>query len=315
MGRRVKLPKTAIDDVISTKWAISFLSSVGAGKKKGGSLALFDLYNRETYRAHVMTVIAAGKSSGLPAELSFVDSGYVKFETTKPANFDDFHLKVAQIEIKDRAVKSWRELTVYDKKGNRLMKVNVNNWNPNIPHKFSGKGITEVYYSDGKPVGNPEYEVRVDVPTDEDLPTEFRVTEHDFGLVIRAPGDLLFLFDEPKESQMADWKFDYEASDKLSRLMRYMNKTPTPYKRLKVEGHTDSREKTPGHNMALSKRRAQAVIDYFKKYKWGLDHELVIDAPVGFGASRPVAPNEIGGKDNPPGREQNRRVELYLYKN
>jgi len=30
----------------------------------------------------------------------------------------------------------------------------------------------------------------------------------------------------------------------------------------------------------------------------------------GFGASRPVAANETGGKDSPEGRAQNRRVEL-----
>jgi outer membrane protein OmpA-like peptidoglycan-associated protein len=30
----------------------------------------------------------------------------------------------------------------------------------------------------------------------------------------------------------------------------------------------------------------------------------------GFGESRPVAANDTGGKDNPEGRAQNRRVEL-----
>ena len=32
--------------------------------------------------------------------------------------------------------------------------------------------------------------------------------------------------------------------------------------------------------------------------------------PTGFGETRPVAPNEIGGHDNPDGRAQNRRVEF-----
>jgi outer membrane protein OmpA-like peptidoglycan-associated protein len=33
-------------------------------------------------------------------------------------------------------------------------------------------------------------------------------------------------------------------------------------------------------------------------------------SPAGFGETRPIAPNDIGGVDNPDGRAQNRRVEL-----
>jgi outer membrane protein OmpA-like peptidoglycan-associated protein len=69
---------------------------------------------------------------------------------------------------------------------------------------------------------------------------------------------------------------------------------------LAIEGHTDN---TGGsaHNDDLSKRRAQSVRQY------------LVDAGVaasrlsaqGYGATRPVAPN-----DNPAGRAQNRRVEV-----
>jgi len=31
---------------------------------------------------------------------------------------------------------------------------------------------------------------------------------------------------------------------------------------------------------------------------------------VGYGESKPIAPNQINGKDNPEGRQQNRRVML-----
>ena len=32
----------------------------------------------------------------------------------------------------------------------------------------------------------------------------------------------------------------------------------------------------------------------------------------GYGESRPVAANEIDGKDNPAGRQLNRRVEIFI---
>ena len=36
--------------------------------------------------------------------------------------------------------------------------------------------------------------------------------------------------------------------------------------------------------------------------------------PWAHGAADPVAPNRIGGRDNPAGRAENRRVELWLLK-
>ena len=33
-------------------------------------------------------------------------------------------------------------------------------------------------------------------------------------------------------------------------------------------------------------------------------------SPIGFGETRPVAPDDIGGVDTPAGRAQNRRVEM-----
>ena len=66
--------------------------------------------------------------------------------------------------------------------------------------------------------------------------------------------------------------------------------------------------------MDLSRRRAQTVIDYFKKYKDFFDKEYVIDPPVGLGATRPVADNmNPDGSHNRENQEKNRRVEIYLY--
>ncbi len=128
----------------------------------------------------------------------------------------------------------------------------------------------------------------------------------EFGLVLRLPGDVLFDFDR-------DW-LHYEAEQRVSDAMDYINKLPVTYKRLQVEGHTDSKEKVPGYNMDLSRRRARTVTDYFIKYKHGRIHDLKIEPPAGLGATQPFAPNSgPGGADNPAGREKNRRVEIILY--
>ncbi len=73
-----------------------------------------------------------------------------------------------------------------------------------------------------------------------------------------------------------------------------------------VTGHTDAIG-SDEYNQALSEDRAQAVLD-------GLADRgvtTILDAE-GLGETRPVAPNEIGGQDNPAGRQLNRRVEIYI---
>ena len=69
---------------------------------------------------------------------------------------------------------------------------------------------------------------------------------------------------------------------------------------LTIEGHTDS-SGTATRNQTLSEQRAAAV----KTYLVGAGIEETRLAPSGFGASKPVAPNETE-----LGRAQNRRVEL-----
>jgi outer membrane protein OmpA-like peptidoglycan-associated protein len=70
--------------------------------------------------------------------------------------------------------------------------------------------------------------------------------------------------------------------------------------KLTIEGHTDA-QASAEHNQALSERRANAVKLYLQSA--GI-HAVRLKA-VGYGFSKPVAPN-----DNPLGRAQNRRVEL-----
>jgi OmpA-OmpF porin, OOP family len=81
------------------------------------------------------------------------------------------------------------------------------------------------------------------------------------------------------------------------------------YPELKVEvaGHTDSKG-TDAYNQALSERRARAVYDYLTSN--GVDAGRLV-GPVGYGESRPIAPNtNDDGSDNPEGRARNRRTEL-----
>ena len=80
-----------------------------------------------------------------------------------------------------------------------------------------------------------------------------------------------------------------------------------PDLRVEVAGHTDSKG-TDAYNQKLSERRAQAVYDYLTSN--GIDASRLV-GPVGYGESRPIAPNtNADGSDNPEGRAKNRRTEL-----
>ena len=81
------------------------------------------------------------------------------------------------------------------------------------------------------------------------------------------------------------------------------------YPELKVEvaGHTDSIG-TEVYNQGLSERRARTVYDYLAAHGIGTSRMV---GPVGYGESKPIAPNtNEDGSDNPEGRAKNRRTEL-----
>ncbi|MEI8147332.1 MAG: OmpA family protein, partial [Alphaproteobacteria bacterium] len=67
-----------------------------------------------------------------------------------------------------------------------------------------------------------------------------------------------------------------------------------------VEGHTDS-DGSPEANLDLSGRRAQAVVDYLVQR--GIDRSKL--TAVGFGETRPVAPNDTSAN-----KALNRRIEI-----
>ena len=75
---------------------------------------------------------------------------------------------------------------------------------------------------------------------------------------------------------------------------------------LRIEGHSDNKG-PEDYNLDLSRKRAERAYSYLVKKKGILEDRL---SWRGFGESNPVAPNKINGKDNPAGRELNRRNEF-----
>lgn len=73
---------------------------------------------------------------------------------------------------------------------------------------------------------------------------------------------------------------------------------------VQVNGHTDT-QGSEAYNQDLSDRRAQVVLLALRNA--GVTAPL---EPHGYGESQPVAPNTRVGKDDPAGRQLNRRVEL-----
>ena len=76
---------------------------------------------------------------------------------------------------------------------------------------------------------------------------------------------------------------------------------------VEIYSFTDSKG-TEEYNMALSQRRAQSVMDYLEKSAIARDRMIA----KGFGDKQPAAPNTIGKKDDPQGRQLNRRTEFRI---
>jgi len=75
---------------------------------------------------------------------------------------------------------------------------------------------------------------------------------------------------------------------------------------MEIGGHTDAKG-SDDYNLALSQRRAQAVAAALQQRGAAQQAQA-----RGYGEAQPVAPNEVGGQDNPGGRQLNRRVEIFL---
>jgi len=76
---------------------------------------------------------------------------------------------------------------------------------------------------------------------------------------------------------------------------------------LEIGSHTDSKG-THDYNVKLSTARAQSVVDYLLSK--GIPQARL--TTKGYAETEPIAPNTINGKDNPEGRQLNRRTEFKI---
>lgn len=123
------------------------------------------------------------------------------------------------------------------------------------------------------------------------------VRDSEQGKVLSIASDVLFHFDSAQLSAKA------EAN--LKDIATIINEIPEGV--VKVVGHTDAKG-TDQYNLKLSKSRAQSVAEFLVKR--GVDRSRL--SPEGHGEKEPIAKNEMNGKDNPDGRQKNRRVEFIL---
>ena len=96
-----------------------------------------------------------------------------------------------------------------------------------------------------------------------------------------------------------------EASTTLTNLATVLKDSKAP--KVQVQGHTDS-VSDDAFNQKLSEQRAKAVTEALTSN--GVTASI---ESVGYGETKPVAPNENSdGSDNPAGRRLNRRVEVFV---
>jgi OmpA-OmpF porin, OOP family len=92
-----------------------------------------------------------------------------------------------------------------------------------------------------------------------------------------------------------------EYRDEVAKVGDFMKKYPTTT--AVIEGHTDNVGNAE-HNLELSKKRAEAVVNYLVE-NYGIDRSRL--ASRGYGMSRPVADNATD-----EGRQKNRRMEAII---
>lgn len=159
--------------------------------------------------------------------------------------------------------------------------------------------ITEVAGSSSD-LANSSSDLANDISKLEQGNSGIKITETDTELKIQVLGDILFDFNKATLRASAQ-----ETLEKLAEFLNHRHVTA-----IRVEGHTDSIG-TDSYNQKLSEQRAETVQRWLAD---NLENEAEITT-LGQGARQPVAPNKLpNGKDNPDGRQQNRRVEIFIPK-
>lgn len=99
-----------------------------------------------------------------------------------------------------------------------------------------------------------------------------------------------------------------ESKTTLNGIVKILKDNP----KIKIElaSHTDSIG-SDAYNLKLSQDRAQSCVDYI--IQTGVEESRIF--AKGYGKSKPIAPNSLpNGKDNPDGRQLNRRTEFTVLK-
>ena len=116
---------------------------------------------------------------------------------------------------------------------------------------------------------------------------------------------------ERRLSVVADALFDFDKSNLRTDAEVTLLAAAPEFKKIggtpsRVEGHTDSKG-GDAYNMKLSEARATTVRDWMAKREL-----LPASTPIkGYGRTVPAAPNMTAdGRDDPAGRQKNRRVEV-----
>ena len=290
----------------SRYWAISNVGSVGFV----ANAAIFDLVNRETGRAHQLHFygggfsFSAGSGGGAGPNVS-----YTCFTTKKRLNFGDFHGCGARFTGVNAGVffgysHCW--LTIWPGAAyldDPIAYVSMNGWGPMLPGGNAAiHGVTVLHMGSGNPLGLVPMvlDIPLEIPPSKRL-TRIRSKARETRL-LGFPEDVLFDFDSAKLKPTAR-NYLRQAVELISARDRG---------RVTIEGHTDSKGKAT-YNKELSLRRARAVKQWFvSKRVYNASNFRV----VGHGATRPLAPNQLSnGRDNPKGRQQNRRVEVVFHYN
>ncbi|MCU1348922.1 MAG: putative lipoprotein [Acidobacteria bacterium] len=132
------------------------------------------------------------------------------------------------------------------------------------------------------------------------------VKETDTEVRVDLAADVLFDFDKADLLPKAEETLQ-RAADFVKERTAAMNRGAAV---VRIEGHTDAKG-SDSYNRKLSLRRADSV------KHWLTNHGLaaVRFSTEGFGATKPVAPNQKpDGSDDPVGRQKNRRVEIVIQK-
>jgi outer membrane protein OmpA-like peptidoglycan-associated protein/cytochrome c553 len=141
-------------------------------------------------------------------------------------------------------------------------------------------------------------------PFDDLVPASFPAPSAPLSKVVVTEEQIVTL--EPVRFEPSSAFIRAESFPVLQQIIRVMNERPKS--RIRIEGHTDSKE-SPGNDRSLSEQRVQAVVSYMTQH--GADPARL--ESVGLGSSRPVAPNtNADGSDNLEGQKTNRRTEFHI---